>query len=255
MILTVVDDDGDSDDDSITVPVVVTNQPPIADAGGPYFGYVDKEILFDGSNSTDPDGEIISYFWDFGDDTNSTGIIADHTYKKDGTYPVILTVTDDQGASSSNITFAVIVYVNRPPTTPNIKVVNSTDKNEKTLTAVSSDPDDDDICYHFDWGDGFNTTTPYFSNGTVVSSSHIWFNPGTYVVKIHAIDIHGLRSTPAEVTIIIEDESSATITDNTGDFLSSLSEDMPYEIILVGIFLIITFFALIFIFRKSRAIN
>ena len=67
---------------------------------------------FDGSGSSDPDGAVVSYSWDFGDDTDAaSGASLSHTYSKSGSYDVTLTVTDDQGATST-VTHSVSVTVN-----------------------------------------------------------------------------------------------------------------------------------------------
>jgi PKD repeat protein len=58
-------------------------------------------IIFDASTTTDPDGEIISYNWDFGDGTSSSNITGSHSYKEPGKYIVTLTVTDDVGYTYS----------------------------------------------------------------------------------------------------------------------------------------------------------
>jgi PKD repeat protein len=59
-------------------------------------------IYFNASGSYDPDGSIESYFWDFGDGTNATGMTVEHAFDEAGNYTVILTVTDDDGASSTD---------------------------------------------------------------------------------------------------------------------------------------------------------
>jgi PKD repeat protein len=54
---------------------------------------------FDGSTSSDSDGNVTSYDWDFGDTADGTGQVAQHTFAGAGTYPVQLTVTDNRGGT------------------------------------------------------------------------------------------------------------------------------------------------------------
>ncbi len=56
-------------------------------------------VYFDASSSTDPDGSIVQYLWDFGDGKGGGGKTVTHTYSAGGTYPVTLTVIDDGGSS------------------------------------------------------------------------------------------------------------------------------------------------------------
>ena len=56
---------------------------------------------FDGTGSTDTDGTIASYAWDFGDGSTGTGATPQHTYAAAGTYSVKLTVTDDRGGTGT----------------------------------------------------------------------------------------------------------------------------------------------------------
>ena len=62
---------------------------------------VNQTITFNASNSTDPDGFITKYEWNFGDGTNGTGEIITHSYSSAGNYTINLTVTDDDGATNS----------------------------------------------------------------------------------------------------------------------------------------------------------
>ncbi len=82
---------------------------PIADftiTGSP--ALVGANISFDGTSSSDPDGTITSYAWNFGDGTSATGSTSSHAYSTAGTFNVTLTVTDNDG-KTSDITKQVIV--------------------------------------------------------------------------------------------------------------------------------------------------
>ena len=61
-----------------------------------------ESVSFDGSDSTDSDGSISSYDWDFGDGTTATGQTTSHSYDSGGDYTVTLTVTDDAGATATS---------------------------------------------------------------------------------------------------------------------------------------------------------
>jgi PKD repeat protein len=65
-------------------------------------------VVFDGSGSYDPDGQIVSYEWDFGDGTSGSGVTVSHIYEVGGTFTATFTVTDDQGAKDS-ITLTITV--------------------------------------------------------------------------------------------------------------------------------------------------
>ena len=84
---------------------VVPNRPPVASfSQSKISATVGDSILFDGSNSSDPDGTINLYQWDFGDGSpTSSGINVAHSYSKPGSYTVRLTVTDDNGNTASSV--------------------------------------------------------------------------------------------------------------------------------------------------------
>ncbi|MFH1100574.1 MAG: PKD domain-containing protein [Methanobacteriota archaeon] len=74
------------------------NAPPTAHANGPATGAINTPLTFNGSTSTDIDGTITTYRWEFGDDTTENRVIVTHTYTTTGNYTVTLIVTDNQGA-------------------------------------------------------------------------------------------------------------------------------------------------------------
>jgi len=81
--------------------------PPIADIKVPSDVSVNQTIVFDASGSFDEDGVIVSYYWDFGDGENGSGINPSHVYKDPGQYNVTLVVTDNNG-----ITYSKSIIVN-----------------------------------------------------------------------------------------------------------------------------------------------
>jgi PKD repeat protein len=88
---------------SFTIHVTSSNNPPVANVGGPYNGVVGFPVAMNGSASSDPDaGQIITYSWDFGDGGTGTGATPSHTYTSSGTFVVTLTVTDNGSPVFSN---------------------------------------------------------------------------------------------------------------------------------------------------------
>lgn len=81
--------------------IYVDNTPPQADfTYWPEDPMRKEEIGFDASPSYDPDGEIVGYYWDFGDGATAEGRMVSHSYDYDGDYTVTLRVVDDSGAEA-----------------------------------------------------------------------------------------------------------------------------------------------------------
>lgn len=80
------------------------------------------DCTFGSSGSSDPDGTITSWAWDFGDGATSTAASPTHTYDAAGSYPVRLTVTDDDGATGSTTR---TVTVQGPPVASPVRMVDS----------------------------------------------------------------------------------------------------------------------------------
>jgi hypothetical protein len=85
-----------SDSETIHIAVTVTNQPPVANAGGTYFGATNRPLQFSSAGTSDPDiGQTLSYAWDFGDGATATGPSPMHTYLAPGNFIATLSVCDN----------------------------------------------------------------------------------------------------------------------------------------------------------------
>ncbi len=90
---------------------VKVNGTPIADAGENLVCCVGKDSVFDATKSSDPDGDALTYHWDFGDGATSDEARTTHVYEKSGTYRVSLTVKDSSGSDCgmSGDSFSAVV--------------------------------------------------------------------------------------------------------------------------------------------------
>lgn len=114
-----------SDSEAITITITAENNPPVSNPGGPYPGVTGQPLPFDGSGSSDPDGDALSYAWDNGDGTSSSGTKPSHTYTVVGSYLVTLTVTDNGTPPLSNMATTSATVQNLIPAQVNMKLPGS----------------------------------------------------------------------------------------------------------------------------------
>jgi PKD repeat protein len=107
-VMARVSDGTANDTKTFNVTVTNVNNAPTADANGPYTGATNADITFDGSGSSDPDGDVLTYSWDFGDTGTGTGVSPTHAYTAAGTYTVTLVVNDGT-LSDTDVTSAMVV--------------------------------------------------------------------------------------------------------------------------------------------------
>lgn len=121
--LTFCVSDGSLDDcETIDITVTADNDPPVADAGGPYIGGPGQNIQFNGTGSSDPDGDALTYAWDFGDGGTGSGPTPTHAYALVNGYLATLTVTDDGGPNLSASDVAGVQILNSVPATVAVKL-------------------------------------------------------------------------------------------------------------------------------------
>lgn len=158
--------------------VVVTNTAPTA-----AFTSSSRflKATLSGQTSSDPDGTLATYAWDFGDGTTGTGVDVDHTYAAGGTYPVTLTVTDNDGATATK-TADVTVSANQAPTAA-FTSTNPADLKVALDAGGSSDADGTVASYAWEFGDG--------TTGSGATATHTYAAVGTYQVTLTVTDNEG----------------------------------------------------------------
>jgi len=105
------------------------NQAPIIVTDGPYKGGINEVLAFDGSQTYDPDKDVLtSFIWDFGDGNTSMGSIVTHSYTATGNYTVTITVMDEHDLESSEVTYV------------SITMEDNNSQNQEPSDAVGSTP-------------------------------------------------------------------------------------------------------------------
>jgi PKD repeat protein len=211
--VTVTDANDLSGSDTATATITIGNQAPSADAGDPVIGEPDTPVTFDGSGSSDPDGTIERYEWDFGDPRNSapgTGATTSHAYEEPGSYTATLTVTDDKGATDSHTTSAFIGSPDTPPTADAGGPYSGTAGVEVSFDGSAS-VDQDGTIERYDWDFGDSST------GTGATPTHTYAAAGSYTVTLTVTDEDDLTNS---------DIAQATIT--TGNQPPTADPNGPY---------------------------
>lgn len=115
LTLTVVDNDGNSDSDGLTL-TIVPNQAPIANAGENQLSSENETVTLDASQSSDSDGNLVAYRWAEGSTLLSTNVAFSKSDFSAGLHTVSLTVTDDSGATGYdevNVTVSAIEHTQK----------------------------------------------------------------------------------------------------------------------------------------------
>ncbi|OGI41236.1 MAG: hypothetical protein A2140_04400 [Candidatus Muproteobacteria bacterium RBG_16_62_13] len=167
--------------------------PPSANAGGPYTGVIGQWIQFDGSGSSDPNGDPLTYVWDFGDGAAGTGIAPMHAYAARGTYTVTLMVND--GVYDSVPATTTVTVMNQVPVAVPGGPYTAVWNRLLTLNGSESfDADGDTLTYQWDLGDG----TP----AAGANPTHTYATPGTYTVTL-VVNDGNQNSVPATTTVTV----------------------------------------------------
>ena len=186
------------------------NQPPTAGARLEHIEGL--TVRFDSQLSDDPDGEIESWYWTFGDGSWSNKQSPTHIYREPGNYTAVLIVTDDKGVESlpKQVATGWLEPVNQPPTA-GARLEHIEGLTVRFDSQLSDDPDGEIESWYWTFGDG--------SWSNKQSPTHIYREPGNYTAVLIVTDDKGVESLPKQVATGWLDEP----------FLV-MSEDLPDEL-------------------------
>jgi PKD repeat protein len=178
--------------------------PPVANTGGPYTGIVGTAVSFSGAASTDPQGETLTYAWNFGDSGTGTGVSPTHIYATAGMYTVSLTVTNTSNLSNTTTSTATIATA--PPVAHTSGPYAGTAGTAVSFSGSrSSDPQGEALNYAWNFGDS--------GTGIGVSPTHTYTTPGTYTVTLTVTNTSNLSNTATSTaTITIAQMTNVALT-------------------------------------------
>ncbi len=185
--VTVTDDDGGVGTGHGEVQVAASNHPPVADAGAAAFGDEGSAVAFDGRGSSDPDGDALTYAWQFGDGGTASGPTPSHVYADNGAYTVTLTVSDGEFQSEA-ATMAQIENV--APAVSAFAGASLLPGDTYAASGSFTDPGADTWTATVDYGDGTGTE-PLALSGQTFSLSHVYAVGGTFTVTVSVRDDDG----------------------------------------------------------------
>ena len=156
---------------------------------------------FDASTSSDDDGTVTGYAWNFGDGSTGSGVTTQHVYSAGGTYTVTLTVTDNQGGTDTVSHTVTAVLSNQAP----IASISATASGLAVALdgSASHDPDGTITAYSWNFGDGS-------VGSTEAKPQHQYATDGTYVVSLTVTDNAGATGSATKSVTVSAPVPTAT---------------------------------------------
>lgn len=200
---------------------------------------IGQTVDFDASNSSDPDGSIDSFNWDFGDGNSDTGQQVSHTYSSEGTFTAQLTVTDDGGETDTDTVEVEVSQQNGLSASFTVSSSSVMVGEEVTFDASNSSGNIDSYQWDFK-----SVSNPGTATATGETTSHTYDSVASYTVKLTvsdggggtdstksaAVSVSSQTDQPptASFTTVPDDQGTGTVNVQVGkqiEFKASSSSD------------------------------
>ena len=202
-VWSLVVDDGLAMSAEVEVTVSVSeNEPPnVVLNATPLQVNIGEPVAFDASLSIDPEGEDLSFTWDFGDGEGANGDTSSHSYTDGGSYLVMLEVSDGDNVAAASVVISVLA----PNTPPRVSLSADPVSGEAPLivqfSVLAEDDENDTLTYSWDFGGGA------FSE--LESPQYTYPSPGNYVAQVTVSD--GEFDTSKSIDIAVSSDLSIEV--------------------------------------------
>src|SRR5262249_16356337 len=191
--VTLVVSDGELTSAPSTTIATISNRIPVANAGPPRTTFRNSPVSFDGTGSSDPDGDALTYQWDFGDGGAGSGVTPSHAYTSLGTFTGTLGVND--GRADSAPTTTTVTIENRAPAADTGGPYAAFRNYAITFNGMgSTDPDGDALTYQWAFGDG--------ATGSGPTPTHAYTSLGSFTLTL-VVNDGTASSAPATAAVTI----------------------------------------------------
>lgn len=186
--------------DAVERIVESNDRPPVAAVDGPYTGTEGTAVHMNAGGSTDPDGDALTYAWDFGDGSTGTGASPTHAYADNGNYVVKVTVTDPYGAESTATTSVLVVNVAPAVAAFAGETILRGESYASTGTFADAGTADTWTAT-VDYGDG-SGIRPLALSGNGFTLGHTYTAAGTFTVTVRVTDDDGDTGTRTATVVV-----------------------------------------------------
>ena len=204
--------------DQVEIAVESNTSPPAAALDGPYASNEGSTVLLSGAASSDPDGDALTYQWDFGDGTQATGATVTHTWAQDGVYTVRLVVTDIRGLTDAIVSTATVANV--APIVGGIATATLLPGETYAAGGSFTDPGADTWSATVDYGDGSGVGALALS-GQQFTLSHKYAAAGTFTIVATVGDGEVVASSSQVVVVLTPAQGAQRAKDLVGQLLAN----------------------------------
>jgi C1A family cysteine protease len=208
--LKVTDEKGLTDTDTVIITIVKENNlKPIANAGKNISAKYGDSVILDGSKSKDNDGEIVEYEWKEGDKVLSNSVKFTKKDFSEGKHTIILKVTDNKGATDTDIIIVTIAKKGNIPPVANAgeDIINKVGEPLILDASKSYDPDGNIVSYKWSYlirSGSYSTSSGSLSSNRPIFHATLNLHVNQYILTLTVTDNDGATGTDTLTVTVVK---------------------------------------------------